>query len=667
MTEMIKEQLEKFSDIDCECDETSSYPLEDLKDFLIALPSGDSDDVKHAIVGSLFLHHFIECVGKAEEYGDETFDEQLVLQIVEILLQLCPECASVRAPSDHYCYKDAYPLHLACSTGGDAADAVIKLLLKKHPVGLDKLSSAICGIIEMGDDVAGCPLHFYINSNCNMEVIKLLVDACPVALTIGGDNMTPLHLILHERIDTVKKIDVVKFLVESDPSVLRMRDIFARTPIHLACMDKYATVEVVKYLHEMWPDSINTPDNDGLILLHYFCLKDTFSLRSMRIKESLNLAILKYLLDAAPETVRERCFMNELPIHIAARHQSPEFCKLLVEYFPGSEREVDEFGHLPLSKACVEGCLDTVKYFLTIYPASLSMAINGMIPLHATIDSESSDRTEIIQYLLELDPSSASTKAFGMTLPLHLACVKYQHVEAVKMLVDLHPEAVMATNSSGKNALALVRYAMLTPIEQSYKEQFGKIASFLQKQLIFVLKVENDDGSMMVTDDTGRLLLHNALQDNGVSLGVVKLIVQGNQHAVQVADVSGMYPLHVACTARESFIEGIYPKPLMKDNTIEKIKYIAGLDEIVLERVDGQGRNALHLACIEGNCRSTEYLLGQFPSLASQEDNDNRLPIHLLCDASGKEHIVESRGYIEAIWKLLLAHPQVVLSAVDTP
>lgn len=103
---------------------------------------------------------------------------------------------------------------------------------------------------------------------------------------------------------------------------------------------------------------------------------------------------------------------------------------------------------------------------------------------------------------------------------------------------------------------------------------------------------------------------------------------------------------------------------MLEENTFTKIKYITGFDESVLERVYGQGRKVPRLRCIEGNCRSVNYYLVQFPYLVSQEDNNSRLPIHLLDDAMGKEHILERQEILRqsgsSSWRI---HK---LPAVDT-
>ena len=55
-----------------------------------------------------------------------------------------------------------------------------------------------------------------------------------------------------------------------------------------------------------------------------------------------------------------------------------------------------------------------------------------------------------------------------------------------------------------------------------------------------------DETAMRTPDSKGSLPLHNALLDRA-PLGTIKLLVKGNPEAVNVPDVSGFYPLDIAC------------------------------------------------------------------------------------------------------------------------
>ncbi|KAL7459339.1 hypothetical protein ACHAWC_011065 [Mediolabrus comicus] len=86
----------------------------------------------------------------------------------------------------------------------------------------------------------------------------------------------------------------------------------------------------------------------------------------------------------------------------------------------------------------------------------------------------------------------------------------------------------------------------------------------------------------------------------------------------------------------------------------------------VCNHCDANKDSILHYACRGGNLALVKYLLeNHAPLVASTTVNAiGELPIHLLCQA-GKEDKVdkESTGYIETIWLLLLANPELPFSA----
>ena len=71
-------------------------------------------------------------------------------------------------------------------------------------------------------------------------------------------------------------------------------------------------------------------------------------------------------------------------LHHAARNQSPEFCKVLVDMDPFTLlRAACNKGQLPLHESCISGNLETTKFLLSMYPESIKIPNNeGYYPLH---------------------------------------------------------------------------------------------------------------------------------------------------------------------------------------------------------------------------------------------------------------------------------------------
>ena len=78
----------------------------------------------------------------------------------------------------------------------------------------------------------------------------------------------------------------------------------------------------------------------------------------------------------------------------------------------------------------------------------------------------------------------------------------------------------------------------------------------------------------------------------------------------------------------------------------------------------------LHYACRGGNCAVVKYLFDSHASLVASAvvtpDSDDKLPIHLLCQAGKEEDKVDcdSPEYIETIWLLLTSNPVEMMTAL---
>ena len=112
------------------------------------------------------------------------------------------------------------------------------------------------------------------------------------------------------------------------------------------------------------------------------------------------------------------------------------------------------------------------------------------------------------------------------------------------------------------------------------------------------------------------------------------------------------------------------------NSTLDVVQYLLDLDtQKLVELLDDEGNNILHLACIHGNWEVINYLLDKCASLAMMTNNMNLLPLHLLCDKTGKRFVKARPGiyytkyhfdkqHIDSIWNLLLTYPSAVSSAI---
>jgi len=578
-------------------------------------------------------------------------NKNVTLDIIQSLLNTFPKAAEW--PTHYYCpsiiasefsYPEdnektlAYPLHLCCYNEHCNSD-VIELLVGLFPKPLDKVCIIGDGI-RVGhynywdcDYIQTVPIGYYFarDSNISIDAVRVLVEANPESLMTDCFwwEVFPLHIALvnNGNIKESDLFDIVTFCIEAKPFSVEMIDGTERTLLHVACLEGAANLELVRYIYSKWPAAIQRADRDGRLPLHDLC--------DSCIELSSSLDILRFLLINAPASVREADYPNvHLPIHIAIGwgHKSFAFCKILLDAYPESARITmgsGTGGDLPIHCACDIGRRDdiiqTIRYLLKLYPQSINIEARcGWLPIHYAARK---GNVEVIKLLLQCDPETVTKKTEAdrwneAKLPLHVACEEYPPCfDAAQLLYDIYPEAIL----DGK----------------CLERMLGRGHSHIfAKQLVYAEKAQ-DLNALATSNENGWLPLHHALNKNA-SLGSIKLLLQGNPSAIQVSNRTGVSPLHLAS----------------EFSSVGVVHYLIGkLDDSMLDHIDGNGDTILHCACRGGNLAVVNYLSEKHASLVSIVDSQNRLPIHLFCEADNDKR--ESPEYVETVWRLLLASPEV--------
>jgi len=529
---------------------------------------------------------------------------------------------------------EAYPLHVACCNK-DCPSDVIRFLVEHYPPAIKHLSIVDEGVHHYNVFyVEGLPLHYYLsrNKNVDFDTVKMLVEAYPQSLRVTGEDVScyPIHALFHNE-NTDKLHEILTYLLQLQPSSARILDGDGDTLLHLACRTKNVTLDTVQTLFNSWPEAMRMPGEENSLPIHTLC-------HNHKLEEGTSIDILRFILNIDQTVTRERDVEGYLPTHWAVVGMSTEFCKVLISAYPESLRASDS-GSLPIHFACRNNhfvCqsnkIGTVQYMLQLDP-NLTNVWNeyGYLPIHL---ASMNGTVETIELLLKHDPDLAKEKIANRDrkLPLHLACGC--ELEAVQVLFDTYPEAINIRDGDGETSLNLAR-----------REERNRVANFLQTQLVYAQQA-HDDTAMTTPNEEGYLPLHRALLQGDASLGSIKLLVRGNTAALQVADQKGVLPLHIAC----------------RNATVGIVKFLVDSYNNGLDVCDANNDSVLHYACRGGNLDVIKYLLNEHTSLVStaQVNEKGELPIHLLCEA-GKDKIgSDSIEYIEIIWRMLLANPEVV-------
>eukprot|EP00985_Skeletonema_marinoi_P018094 scaffold10048_cov66-Skeletonema_marinoi.AAC.2 len=342
-----------------------------------------------------------------------------------------------------------------------------------------------------------------------------------------------------------------------------------------------------------------------------------------------------------PEAIRHADNKGYLPIHRAAMaSKSSEYCQVLIDAYPGSERIGAMDGMLPFHFACGYNTLATVEYLYKVYPDAINHttpSTNGHYPIHYAISSmggrdDPAAAVDVVQFLLDCD-SAVKLQTIEEESLLYYTCQREYNdsnilagIEMIKVIYDAHPEAI-----EDSRILSTIQY---------FHQQ---VQTFINDELVYARQAK-DHPLMTTPDGSGQLPLHTALQSN-VRLGSIKLLVKGNPSAIRNFDQSGVIPLHLACRHHDS---------------TNVVQYLLSLDATTLDAVDGEGNTALHYACRGAKYETIAMLLETYNAVSvSRRNARKKLPIDLW-----ESNVVEDRDgivYTESFFRLLKAYPEIVM------
>jgi len=609
-----------------------------------------------------FPCHVQEMYGLRPFFHYICLSKKVSLEIVECVLDNVPYVATMESESDSLEYEDfgitygTYPLHLACYNS-NCTQSIIRRIMEEYPAALRHLTSAgnlfNCGedrFYEDGEE--GFPLHYYIirKTNLHIETIKMLIEAYPQAMGADGEMcFTPMHTIVSTPNENINNLlPIITYLIEAEPSCIRIVDHFERTPLFLACSNKHITLEVVQLLYISWPEASRQGNDDGWLPIHGLCCNE-------QLDDNASLEILRFMLGIDPGLVRAEGPDEHLPIHYAIRRMAFEPCKLLIDSYPESLRAAEnERGMMPIHMICTisygrPDTIDTMKYMLELDPDLINVTNrNGVYPIHIAAGSK---RVAIIELLLKHDPSAASTRTSNPSnnLPLHSACASNRRgncTEVVEALFDEYPQAINIHNHRGKTPLDLAR---TREVQGERDPNESKAVNFLLTQQAYARQAR-DIKAKATVDKNDWQSLCCALKDKA-PLGSIKLLVKAlrwNPATLRVGASRSIghtdsLPLDTAC----------------QYSSIRVVRYLLGLDNIMDK--DLSSMHLVHSACRGANLEVVKYFLDEHISLVAlaEVNEKGELPIHLLCEAGkDKADIEESTEYTEIIWRMLLANPE---------
>ena len=378
---------------------------------------------------------------KIAQYEDHCGDLLLHIAIesensvdtIELILDAYPEGISKKGGYG------LLPFHSACNCSESESESdsiqILELLLSRYPS-----AASISPEKWRGSRRGSFPLHrcFQLfNANLSDEFIMSLIEAYPDAASIKTrDNETALHFACWGGFP----LAIIQRLYGLYPEAVTVQANYSALPFHRACLS--ASMEVITFLLEKYPASIQSKDRVGQLPLH------------IAIRRQAPLEVIQILIEPYPNAVNIADNDGELPLHVACRHDaSLEVIQLLIDRFVGDERHhrglgiADNRGELPIhlyAHLSEDTRLETLQYLLEIYPGSIHVVNNeGRLPLYHACNSGRFVDLEIIRVLVEAAPYTVIQESARERTPLqHLW--DDENVEVIEYILERQNEVVLA-------------------------------------------------------------------------------------------------------------------------------------------------------------------------------------------------------------------------------
>ena len=263
-------------------------------------------------------------------------------------------------------------------------------------------------------------------------------------------------------------------------------------------------------------------------------------------------------------------------------------------------------------------------------------------PLHVLVSR--SPPLDVVETLVKHAPETLRMKTVEGDLPLHIACGQRASPEIIKILVAAYPESVRVTNNAGGLPLHFVCYNrhsldVLNLLLQVYPESIRvecvtRTGENLQPSEILKNKNQFDSEN----ENERIFFLHQAVAD-GLSVHLVKLLIEAFPDSCTIHDSNGMIPLHHALKIQRANwvdIAALLLTASPKSETIEDSNGVtpSQLLKQAASRKDDNGKLLLHHQATGPKGFTENSLMMLFranPEAVALPDNKGMLPFFHAC------------------------------------
>uniref|UniRef100_A0A7S4QX19 Uncharacterized protein n=1 Tax=Ditylum brightwellii TaxID=49249 RepID=A0A7S4QX19_9STRA len=491
-------------------------------------------------------------------------------------------------------------------------------------------------------------------------ILQMLIDRCTL------DSMKFLLLDGEAKMAEEKKVEFPLKLLQSHLTTEVGHSILAAhgdddSLLHQVCYHPNVTLDVVRWLVELYPEALRHQTSYGWVPLHRACINDHISLE-----------IVEYMINRYPEALRLQ-WRGKTPLACAIycyghRMLRDDIVTSILGKDPGCVGvRIGEGGeestvvHLVCKQSKIP--LNVVKKMVQIWPGSLHEREDGRLPLHNLFYHgryKGDTCTELLDFLLKSYPQSASVSTVPnnhifneSALPLHMACRRGESLDIIKMLGNAYPEAFNSIDNDGMYPLhhyclsgkvdlpTMVYIVEKFPVALERHNHFGFLpASYAIRASLEIVRfmIERAPATAQDTD-----LFHSAAKDS--SDDVLRYLLQHFPEGAKSRQMSGETILHscVKCNHRHKR---------------ERLLFLMDLYPEAIKMKDEKGNLPLHVAAkySYSQTNSIQLLLSRFPFGTKVQNSEGRLPLHLVFDLSYSSHELE-KFLLDIEKQLLSANP----------
>ena len=332
---------------------------------------------------------------------------------------------------------------------------------------LTRIFELVPGALREPNENGWTPLHVAIDDRRSFDFCKVLIDNNPdLVKTPRNGNFLPIHDAIGVDADNN---ELIKFLIEVYPESVNIPDVHGWYPVQRYIFVKDCRLDVLQLLLKCDQKVLYTPNHQSDLLLHYAV---------ERQHDSGEIALEVF--NAYPQAIYSENIIGFTPLDMA-RHRHAR----ILDFLEHQSRLVtqarqttapDENGWLPIHRTLLSrnASLGAIKLMVAANPTSISVADNkGRIPLHIAIQTvglpiinegrmplQPASQTvdlRIVKFLVERNKASLSISDFKGNNALHHACAE-GNCNLVNFILAQSTQGVSMHNMDGKLPLELLLY-----------------------------------------------------------------------------------------------------------------------------------------------------------------------------------------------------------------